>query len=90
MAFLLASRELSNFPCILTETCFHSMKYKMATQCRHSTLWVSPTSTQLRSIPTYYMGTKYYNFSFLAHGDSYGSLANRFSIGDINHTWYNT
>ena len=27
------------------------------------------------------MGTKYYNFSFLAHGDSYGSLANRFRLG---------
>ena len=27
------------------------------------------------------MGTKYYNFSFLTHGDSYGSLANRFQLG---------
>ena len=81
MASLFASRELSNFPCILTEMCFHSMKLKMAAQWHHSTLWVSPTSTPLRSIPTYYMGTKYYNFSFLAHGDLYGSLANRFRLG---------
>ena len=81
MAFLFASRELSNFACILTETCFNSMKSKMAAQWHHSTLWVSPTSTPLRSIPTYYTGTKYYNFSFLAHRDSYGSLANRFWLG---------
>ena len=81
IAFLFASRELSNFPCILTETCFHSMKSKMAAQWCHSTLWVSLTSTPLRSIPTYYMGTKNYNFSFLAHRDSYGSLANRFQLG---------
>ena len=81
MAFLFASRELSNFDCILAKTCFHSIKSKMAAQWCHSTLWVSPTSTPLRSKPTYYTGTKFYNFSFLAHGDSYGSLANRFRWG---------
>ena len=79
--FYLPPENYLNFSCILTETCFHSMKSKMATQWHHSTLRVSPTSTPLRSIPTYYTGTKYYNFSFLAHGDSYGSLAHRFRLG---------
>ena len=29
----------------------------------------------------YYTGNKYFSFSFLGHGDSYASLANRFRLG---------
>ena len=40
-----------------------------------------PHSTPPSSIHLYYTGNTHFSFSFLGHGDSYASLANRFRLG---------